>query len=286
MGRSLLVGTLLLVACTRANPAFDPDASGSDEVVGDDESSDVGDATESSEQGESASETETESGASDLPNPACEHQPSAGLNLKFGDPAVLGTCPVAIDVWARVVESGGTWVVENCNDGCETCTATYPLSAYPMNLDGHVPGELNSCLRIQASVPLGQGPEACHWGALSIFDGVDFTPYVIAIANGSEPTSLGLQTVGDSIPEPVKVATCSCDEVDQGHDCCYQSPTPPEFFAYPWDGEFLLPGDFGSISITNPHGLDYVFEVYQAERLNACDAPERSLSWAVSAKLR
>lgn len=279
---------LLLVGCTRPNPAFDPDASSSEGVASndDDVSTDVADAPDESE-AESPTESEGESGEADLPAPVCEYQPAAGLNLKFADPVQLGQCPVGMDVWVSVVETGGTWIVQNCADGCNSCVgALYPLSAYPLSLDGHVPSEPLSCLRIQAAVPLGAGPEACHWGALSIYDGLDNTPYVIATAQSSEPTTAGLLTLNDLIPDPVKVANCNCDEVGQGHSCCYEAPSPPEFWGYPWDGGVVLPGQHAELEIQNPQGLGHLFKVIQAQRLYECESQgQLALSWAVVATL-
>jgi hypothetical protein len=166
------------------------------------------------------------------------------------------------------------------------CSGPHPLSAYPLVITDHIPiAGSSGCLRFQASVSLGASPDVCQWGAISLYEGPEATPYIIAIAHGSEPTPMAMQTLAGLIPDPVKAAVCSCDEVGQAHDCCYQADSPPEFLAYPWGDDYLLPGDYAMIELPNPLAtVDHYFHVYQAQRLNVCETAERSMSWAVKAK--
>ncbi|HVI03795.1 MAG TPA: hypothetical protein VM869_34115, partial [Enhygromyxa sp.] len=100
----------------------------------------------------------------------------------------------------------------------------------------------------------------------------------------SEPTPHGAAVLGDAIPEPLKAASCNCDAVGQGNDCCYQAEAPPEFWYYPFDGQELFPGDYAPLTLSNQAGLQHVFKVYQAERLHSCESHELELSWAVIAQ--
>jgi hypothetical protein len=283
MRRNLIVTTLLVVGCTRPNPAFDEYLDGTSETldgVGDGDSGEVGEG--GTEVGESGG------GEGDLPDDSvCEYQPSDGLDLRFGDPEYFGgTCPNSVDIWARIPGSGGgPSSVETCSPGCDQCNGVLPISIEPLSLVDYVPTEEMNCLRIQANGPLGGEPGLCEWATLSLHDGWDDTPYFIAITHGSEPTPMGFATVSGLIPEPIEVASCSCDAVGQSNECCYEADSPPEFLAYPWDDELLLPGDSAPITIPNQAGADHDFEVFQAERLNACESSGRSLSWAVLADL-
>lgn len=277
MRRSLLVTAVLLAGCTRPNPAFDKfgesDGEGNDEVVD-------GSEQDGSESGGS------ESDERDLPDlPVCEFQPADGLDLKFGDADYFGgTCPLSVDVWVRVVESvGGMAVVETCDPTCQVCAGPQPLSIYPLIVTDYLPADPLTCSKLETSVSLGAAPDVCQWGALSLFDGVSLTPYVIAVAHASEPTPTGAVALAGLIPDPVKVGNCNCDDVGQSHDCCYQAETPPEFWAYPWGDLLLQPGDSAPITLANQAGIQHVFEVFQAQRLHDCENPERALSWAVFA---
>jgi hypothetical protein len=294
MRRNLLVLAIVLVGCTRPNPAFDSesDSRASDEVADGTELSEAeGESGEAEGESDEAESSSTQSGDTDLPAAPCEFQPSAGLALGFGDPIHFGgSCPNGVGVWAEVIESsGGMAIVETCGAaGCESCSGGQPLSIAPLLLGDHLPVEPSTCLRIEASVPLGPVGDVCQWGALSLYSGNDGTPYVIAIAQGSEPTMMGLATLTGVIPVPIKVATCDCadiGQVGQVDDCCDQAASPPEFYGYPFGNTLVLPGEELMISLPNQAEADYYFRLFQAERLNTCQGPERALSWAVTAKL-
>ena len=279
MPRNSVIVVALLVGCTRPNPAFDDFiASGSDESTSVAEGTSVAEATDQAESG-------SESGVTDLPG-TCDFQPTAGLDLKFGDPSQFGgNCPPTANTWARVIESGGGLAtVETCIDpGCVQCGGMHPMSIYPLLVGDYLPGDPPACLKLQASVSLGPAPDICQWGAISLHDALDSTPYVIATAHSSQPTPLGQETLAGSIPEPVEVGNCNCEDIGLGNDCCYQANTPPQFWGYPWGDEVLRPGDYGLLPLANQAGLEHYFKVFQAERIYSCEQPELALSWAVVA---
>jgi hypothetical protein len=290
MARSLVFFTVVLVTgCMQLNPAFDYDEGFADDATPDGGSDDVaegesGDAEAGSEQGEG--EGSSSGGDGDLPAEACEYEPSFGLDLAFANPLFFGgDCPDSADLWARIPKSGGgPSMVESCTPGCEQCSGALPLAIEPLSLSEHLPDDFQTCVRLQV-YDLVDTDEMCEWGAMSVFDGFDDTPYFIGIRGSAEPTPMGLATLAGLIPDPVMVGNCGCDQVGQDDECCHQAATQPEFWGYPWNDDVVMPGESVEIEIPDDADVDHYFEVFQAQRLNGCDDSERSLSWAVFADM-
>jgi hypothetical protein len=276
--RTLLLVVSLCLACTRLNPAFDASRDANGETG-------VGD-------GGTESDTQTtDTGINeDLPpEPTCEFQPSSGLKIEVGDPMRFGgVCPVGINIWTQVSSTeGGEALLATCTEGCVQCTSDeHPVAAFPLNLTDHLPLEPGVCLRLEAQTLLAETPERCVWGALTIYDALFEAPYVIAIARSSEPTASAAGMLGGLIPDPLLAGTCSCEEV--GHaddDCCLQADGPPEFWYYPFANVDVFPGDSVPLSLPSQLGLQYAFELFQAERIPGCNTTGFQTSWAVVAEL-
>lgn len=289
--RRLVLLCCTCLACTRTNPAFDEalanSESGSDER-GETSEDPTGAEAEAEAEAEGEAESESEGGLDDLPPElTCEFQPSPGLALAFGDPSYFSnTCPNNVDVWARVtVVEGGEATLAVCAENCDSCIGEYSLSAYPLDITDYLPGDVDHCLRVQASTPLWQEPNHCYWGAISIHEAFTQVPYVVATAHSTPPTPYGMDLLAELIPEPDKALSCDCDAVGQANECCYAAPGPPEFWYYPFNGMSLFAGDYAPIELANQAGVQHYFKVFQAERIYTCENTELQLSWAVVAEL-
>lgn len=284
MRRLALACSLTCLACVRLNPAFDEArASESGSETRGDTSDPSDDGTDESSDTDATSDT----GLDDLPGqPVCELQPSDGLALVFGDPADIGgLCPNGVNAWAKISSAaGGEAMLTVCDDdSCEGCDGEHPLSAFPLIVTEHLP-QVGSCVLVQASTLLAEQPSSCLWGAISVHGPLNGAPYVIATAHSAPPTPYGADILAGVIPEPMKGSNCNCDDIGQGNECCYQAEGPPEFYYYPFANGDVHPGEFISVQITNQATADYYFELFQAQRINSCEAPDLQLSWAVVAK--
>lgn len=281
MRRVLLVCCTGL-ACTRLNPAFDEAR-----VSGESGMDSIADTSDSSAEASEADGSSTDDGLDDLPSTSsCEFEPSEGLALAFSNPSYFGgNCPNGALVAIRVLSgNGGEATLSVCGDGCLQCSGEHLLSTFPLVVTDHLP-KTDACLMLEASSPLGQDASHCYWGGLSIYDSLNYAPYVIATTHSVEPTAYGTAALGGAIPAPAMAGTCSCDEVGQADDCCDQAPSPPEFWYYPFANMDVYPGDETPLVVPNLNTAQLHFELFQAELLHSCEIQGLQLSWAVVAEL-
>jgi hypothetical protein len=286
-----LVG-LLCVACTRPNPAFDGDAATAGEDVGPDTVDPdtvgsgldtVGPVTAGSSVGtlgpdDTVGQT---TAAEDLPvDSECDQQPSAGLSIQLGDPAMLGVCPPSMAFSMRVIGFVGNEVfVAQCSPGCGDCPTSHPLSVDFVPLADILPAK--PCLELEAE-PLVMMPGAsrCHWGALTIYDPMADHPYVIATSRSDPPTPTGGLLLAGAVPEPLPGPVCTCASIGQENDCCLAGDPPPTFWHYTIGAIQVAPGEEAPIVLET--GVAHSFHLFQAEHIATCQNHPRQLSWAVT----
>jgi hypothetical protein len=281
--RRCVLASLMCIACTRENPAFESslgdmgtESEGEGDGDGDSEGDGDGD-------GDGDSSTTTDMGTEPS---VCEYEPHPGLAIRVGGPENFGgQCAGGVNTGGRIISNaGGELVIESCEYGCQTCyDSMLTISTFPLMVTDHIPLEQDKCVSIEAHGGLGEEPSACRFGALTIY--AADVPYVIATTHSYEPTSVGLQMVGGSIPAPMKAGNCNCEDVGQDNDCCYMASGPPEFWFYPFENKQLFPGDTVEIDIPDSANVSHLFEVFQAQVLHSCESHDLQLSWAVVAKL-
>lgn len=299
--RALVLVGLLSVACSRPNAAFDGSATSDSEGDGRPSTADTAAPSEVSTaeppgtsavdsgavgSGTTGLEPETTS-TLDGPRPdlgvepSCALQPSPGASIQLGHPKEFGgLCPTGMDIWTRVVRSGGAEVVlDTCNEACISCgEPLHPLSVAPLVVGDVLPE--GTCMLLQARTMLEEADSRCHWGALTIHDPLLMSPYLIATARSSDPTPAAIGMLGDAVPEPTHAFDCECSTLRPVSDCCEQASTTPSFWAYVIDGMDVLPGEQAPIELPSL-GLAHTFQVFQAQQIPGCNDDMLVESWAV-----
>lgn len=228
--------------------------------------------------------TSTEASGSDTSiAPTCSQEPADGLDIQLGNPAYFGnSCPAGFAFTTQVVSVNGAEVrlAYSCDEGCTKCIVGdgHPLSMLPLSAADHVP--MGTCLRVETQAMLLHGEERCHYGSLMIHDPGLGAPYVIATTRTTPPTPLAAKLLAGAIPLPTVALDCECSSVAPGDVCCPEGG-PATFWTFTIEGQVVSPGETVPFGHFNEFGVEHTFELFQAQQLHTCEAPELETSWAV-----
>lgn len=286
-------------ACTRLNPAYEGsgDELAATSVAGTDEgmtgagpgtgvTTTVGPSTTVDPDSGATSmnvDTTATSGSSGEVQPECPLKPMDGLTIALGDPARFGgVCPTGFSMWTAFQDLGDDGVVlSTCNAGCSQCSGSEgnPLSMLPLvAVEDYFPQ--GACLMLEAEELVGETDTRCHYGALTVFDSASDVPYIVATTGSTEPTPIGGQLLADIAPEPVNEITCECDAVGVDDVCC-EAEGAVTFWSLAINGHVVAPGETATVELPQSNGIQHAFTLFQAQDLNACNAPYPEQSWAL-----
>lgn len=317
---ALLVLALLACApaCKMSNPAFDGNARPTDsgaedtadtlassttdsadaEVTGpsDSVSTDMTDAqvtdsdmsdTQGADSDMTASDTvstETDSGTSDTGGNDCESLEFAdGLNFKVVDPAAVACPEVFAGSFVAMGASlnGHIEALPCLDEGCESCSnLSVELEAYPADI-GYVADSIaGECIFASYSDLVYSGVGVCEYGRASISywaDGQGETPLLLgsSVDNLAPDFAAGffaaaMQNSWSFVPADV----CDCVSPDE---CCLQE-NPPSIYDVNLGGDLLVAVD--EVALMHVGGIDYDFELWQAQMTDSCGA-SKEMSWLV-----
>ena len=292
---------LLAPACTRDNPAFIEDGSG----TGTDDTQTATDTTDASSESTSAEtsaeattsdattttdattvdDTTAESSTSDTAG-LCEIAHQDRLFFKFwGAPeASQGVCPQEFAGWFRVegyaVDYASLETVP-CEQGCGTCdeSRTFQHEVYPLSLVDASEAVTGKCVQVVYQELLSANTDYCSYRTFLMSNGGEVPYFMGAVGNG-QPTPQMVQYLGATAWELVPYETCSCDTVTEG--CCSED-FPPAYF----DFDF---GDQGVAQNGQLRGIElptgsYDFFAYQAVRPQGICEDKVDVSWVLGPKL-
>jgi hypothetical protein len=211
--RLLWMMAVLPLACTRDNPAFDPDGETETDQLPTTDTLDSTDAGESSDEGSGL---------------VCELGPGPGLDIVVPQPC--GETNVDTDAyehWMLVDEAAGsTWTVQYCNDeACADCEAIMSgLTVAPLPVADIAPP--GACLWVGGR-RLGTMDD-CNYQTLVVYDLSSQLPNVpVLVARSTLDKGLvGLDNteLQGFAPQTVEVESCPCEDYPDA--CCTDAEAP------------------------------------------------------------
>ncbi len=273
---ALGLGTLLLPACTRLNPAFiDQAGTGDTRTDSDSESSDSLDATsaESEVTTDSSSEESSDTGV-----PVCDLPWTLPLYFKIHGDFVSEACQESYSGYYLLRGSNLTSLsVDRCGTNCEGCAdgSGDRVEIFPVDL-ADVALELEGqCIFVQYDGLFESFDDHCSYNKfmLSVQEG-ESIPWVIGTSFDGLTPAFANNAANGFQPTVVDDLSCDCGS---GSDPCCDAADPPSRYAYDL-GNGEPPLSVGGEATVDIGGEAWDFFALQAQLTDSCGA-EPELSW-------